>query len=85
MSRHDLTPGGQRDKRAQAATRTRRWRQRKRDGAVLIGLRISAEGIADLARLGWLAPERLADPNAVAGAVLGICGEAATSGLRPRK
>ena len=37
-----------------SAERMRRFRQRRRNGDVLVSLRINADGIADLIALGWL-------------------------------
>ena len=67
-----------------SANRMSRLRQRKRDGTVMVNFEISATGALALSRLGWLAAEELANPSAVARAVLGIAGKAVLSGMRPK-
>jgi hypothetical protein len=48
---------------------------------VIANLCISAAGVRELQRLGWLAAERSNDPQAVAQAILAAAGAATTIGL----
>lgn len=67
--------------RSSSATRTRDWRRRKRAGAVMVSLEVSAEGVSLLAALGWLTTEQRDNPQAVGEAVLAAAGAATAEGL----
>ena len=68
-----------------SAERMRRLRERRREGAVVVSVEIEPEAIAELQRLGWLAPWQRSDPEAVADAVLALESRAIGIGLRPRQ
>lgn len=61
--------------------RTRQYRARKREGAVLVQLCIAPKRAQLLQRLGWLAPGDAGNPTAIAEAVLALGSAALTKGL----
>ena len=70
-------------KRSTSAERTKAYRARRRAGSVLTTIEVSAAGIAELSRLGWLSSNRAHDSVAIADAVLALAGDAAGKGIRP--
>jgi hypothetical protein len=58
-------------------------RHRKRQGAVVIDFLIGADAIRNLIELGWLDPTARSDPDAVAGAIVGIAARALALRIRP--
>ena len=64
-----------------SALRTRAYRQRRRAGATLVQLNITADGARALQQLGWLATGAI-DPKAIGEAVLALGNEAVKMRLR---
>jgi hypothetical protein len=50
----------------------------------VLQLRISPEGIAGLAQIGWIAPRDCRDPAVVADAIIDLADAALDARLRPR-
>jgi hypothetical protein len=65
-----------------AAARTRRYRERRKKGAVLIEISVYGPALDDLVALGWLDPERRGDRDAVRSAVVRLARHALALGFR---
>jgi hypothetical protein len=65
------------------AARTRRYRERRKHGAVLIELSVVGTALSDLVALGWLDPDSRGDRDAVRSAVIGLAARALALQLRP--
>jgi hypothetical protein len=52
------------------AERTRRWRQRGRNGFVVVSLEVATDAVNDLVRLGWLDATRRSSREAVTSALI---------------
>lgn len=63
--------------------RTRRYRQRKQTGAVVIGFEVEPDAVAALIGLGWLPANEATDPGAVTAALLSLAGKALIDRLAP--
>jgi len=63
--------------------RTRRYRQRKQTGAVVVGFEVEPDAIAALVDLGWLPASEAADPGAVTAALLDLASRALVNRLTP--
>ena len=61
--------------------RMQRYRQRRREGRLIVPLVVNAEGVEDLVGLGWLRPG--AAPGEVRAAVVRLLKTAFVRGLRP--
>jgi hypothetical protein len=70
-------------KHATSAARTRAYRQRKREGCILVRMDISVDGARALQLLGWLSPSDTRNPSALAAAILALGSAALTKGIRP--
>jgi hypothetical protein len=68
---------------ATSAARMRRLRERREKGTVLIEIPVFGSGIGQLVELGWLAPERRGDRNAVRGALSRLANRALALRTRP--
>jgi hypothetical protein len=66
-----------------SAQRTRRYRERRRRGEVLIGFSVIGPARDRLAALGWLDPARRDDREAVRKAVVRLAARALALQLRP--
>ena len=66
------------------AARTRRWRERRRNGTVAVHLLVSPDAIGLLAALGWLDTRRAHDNGAVAEALGMLAGTALYRRFPPR-
>jgi hypothetical protein len=65
-------------KHATSAARTRAYRQRKREGCILVRMDISVDGARALQLLGWLSPSDTRNPSALAAAILALGSAALT-------
>ena len=63
--------------------RTRRYRQRKQTGAVVVGFEIEPDAIPALVDLAWLPADEAADPGAVTAALLDLASKALANRLTP--
>jgi hypothetical protein len=66
-----------------AAARMRRYRARRAAGSVIVTFRLSRDGVALLAELGWLSGEDLRKPQAVRNAFNKFVNAAAAVGITP--
>jgi hypothetical protein len=64
------------------AERTRRWRQRKQDGRIVVSLDVPPAFTDELIRLGWLPASARGDKNAIAAAFAELIGGRSTSARR---
>jgi len=78
----DEAPGA-RVRSGRGAARMRRHRSLKRQGAVAVNFVVGADAIQTLVELGWLAPERLDDCDAVTGAIVALASQALALRVRP--
>ncbi len=58
------------------AERTRRWRERRRQGVVVVSLDVAPDVTAKLIRFGWLDPNKRDDKEAIATALIEVTGKA---------
>jgi hypothetical protein len=65
------------------AGRTRRWRERRRQGVVVVSFDVAPDVTAKLIRFGWLDPNKRDDKEAIARALIEVAGKATELEVTP--
>jgi hypothetical protein len=65
------------------AERTRRWRERRRQGVVVVSFDVAPNVTAKLIRLGWLDPDKRDDKEAIATALIELAEKVAELEIKP--
>ena len=65
------------------AERTRRWRERRQQGVVVVSLDVAPDVTAKLIRFGWLDPNKRDDKEAIATALIEAAGKATELEMTP--
>jgi hypothetical protein len=65
------------------AERTRRWRERRRQGVVVVSFDVAPDVTAKLIRLGWLDATKRSDKEAIATALIEVAGKATELEVTP--
>jgi hypothetical protein len=65
------------------AERTRRWRQRRQHGLVVVSFDVAPDVTGKLVHLGWLDPNKRGDKEAIATALIELAGRATELEVTP--
>src|SRR5438445_1224019 len=65
------------------AERTRRWRERRQQGVVVVSFDVAPDITAELIRLGWLDATKRGDKEAIATALIELAGRATELEVTP--